>query len=338
MIHHVVVRPVRPADAPQLQALADLLDTVNLPDDPAAIAKIIADSERSFAGEEHRHASYTLVAVRLSEQGEELLGTGSLFAFHGMPDEPHYFLKVVDQVVHSRQLNTDRTRRLLKLGKDVEPWTELGGLVVHPRARGMGVGKLLVAARLLLVAMHPERFCSRLLAELLPHRREDGGNAFWDAVGAPLTGLDYYRADLLCRSDKEFIDAFFPHDEIVVELLPPPARELIGIEGTATTPVRQLLRRAGFQYLGTVDPFDAGPHDGALVSAITPIQRSRRRVRLDLPPQGPGQDHLVGASHSHCFLAAGCELPHDGLRLSHDLALRLGLEPGMTAWTMPLDW
>jgi arginine/ornithine N-succinyltransferase beta subunit len=59
-----------------------------------------------------------------------------------------------------------------------------------------------VAARLLLVAMHPERFCRRLLAELLPPREGSGGNAFWDSVGAPLTGLDYYRADLLCRSDK----------------------------------------------------------------------------------------------------------------------------------------
>jgi len=75
-------------------------------------------------------------------------------------------------------------------------------IYLAPAARGQGVGKLLVAARLLLVAMHRERFCRRLLAELLPPRREDGGNAFWDAVGAPLTGLSYYRADLLCRTDK----------------------------------------------------------------------------------------------------------------------------------------
>ena len=335
----IMVRPVRSEDASQLHALADLLDTVNLPDDPAMLAKIIADSQRSFLGEDPRHASYTLVAVRVEADGAQtLLGTGSLFAYHGMPDEPHYFLKVVDQVVHSRQLNSDRTRRILKLGKDVEPWTELGGLVVHPQARGQGVGKLLLAARLLLVAMHPERFCTRLLAELLPPRRDDGGNAFWDAVGAPLTGLDYYRADLLCRSDKEFIEAFFPHEEIVVELLPPLARELIGQEGPATTPVRSLLKRAGFQYLGTVDPFDAGPHDGATVAAIPPIQRSRRQVRLDLPPLGPVADHLVGNPKTHHFLAAPCEIAGDGLRLYHDLAARLALSAGSPAWSMPLDW
>ncbi len=344
MSEPVIIRPARPDDAAQLHALADLLDTVNLPDDPKAIAKIITDSERSFAGADPRHASYTFVAVQTKDGAERLLGTGSLFAYHGMPDEPHYFLKVVDQVVHSRQLNTDRTRRLLKLGKDTEPWTEFGGLVVHPEARGHGVGKLLVAARLLLVAMHPERFCRRLLAELLPPRREDGGNAFWDAVGAPLTGLDYYRADLLCRSDKEFIDAFFPHDEIVVDLLPPDARELIGHEGPATTPVRSLLTRAGFKYLGTVDPFDAGPHDGALVSEVVPIQRSRRLIRLDLaptapaPPEAPRHGHLVANPATNHFSFAACEIVGEGIRLPEERSQLLELAPGTPCWAMPLDW
>ncbi len=340
----LLLRPVRSDDAGQLQALADLLDTVNLPDDPVVIAKLIADSERSFAalsstqtGPDARHASYTLVA----ELGGRILGTGSLFAFHGLPDEPHYFLTVVDQTVHSKQLNADRTRRILKLGRDIEPWTELGGLVVHPDARGKGVGKMLLAARLLLVAMHPGRFCRRLLAELLPPRREDGGNAFWDAVGGPLTGLSYYRADLLCRTDKEFIDAFFPHEDMLVELLPPPARELIGQEGPATAPVRALLRRAGFAYLGTIDPFDAGPHDGAEVSAITPIQRSRQLIRLDLPPLGQPETlatQLVANAATHMAMPIPCAAQGHGLRLYHDLSTRLGLNAGDATWAMPLDW
>lgn len=343
MSEPVLVRPVRPDDAPALQALADLLDTVNLPDDPAAIAGIIRDSERSFAalasatlpaGFDAKHASYTMVAV----QDGKLLGTGSLFAFHGMPDEPHYYLRVEEQVVHSKQLNADRTRHPLRLGKDTEPWTEFGGLVVHPEARGQGVGKLLVAARLALVAMHPTRFCRRLLAELLPPRREDGSNAFWDAVGAPLTGLSYYRADLLCRTDKEFIEAFFPHEELLVELLPPAAQELIGKEGPATTPVRALLKRAGFRHLGTVDPFDAGPHDGVEVKDCGPIQRAHRAVRLESPPAAGVANELVGSPGNHHFASVPCEAVGHGLRLAEADAERLGVAVGDECWVMPLAW
>jgi hypothetical protein len=45
----VMIRPVRPEDAAALVQLATLLDTVNLPRDPALIAEIIIESATSFA-------------------------------------------------------------------------------------------------------------------------------------------------------------------------------------------------------------------------------------------------------------------------------------------------
>jgi arginine N-succinyltransferase len=235
-------------------------------------------------------------------------------------------------------LNTERHLHLLRLERDEVPWTELGGLVVHPETRGKGIGKLLVAARLLLIAMHPAHFCQRLLAELLPPQREDGSNAFWDALGAPLTGLNYYRADLLCRTDKEFINALFPRHEIVLELMPPDAQTVLGQVGPVTEPVLHLLRRAGFQYLGTVDPFDGGPHYGAPLAEVQPIQRSRALVCLDLPPVDTGRPVLLGNPVSHRFHAAPAEVCSHGLRIDKVTAELLDLHPGDLVWHMPLDW
>jgi arginine N-succinyltransferase len=340
----VLIRPVGSNDTAALVQLAGLLDTMNLPRDPEVIASIIAESEASFARLAcPRHqptqvsaykGTYTLVAM----QNEQLLGTASLLSHHGTPEDPHYYLRVVEQTFHSKQLNTERRRHLLRLERDEVPWTELGGLVVHPQARGQGVGKLLVAARLLLVAMYSEYFCQRLLAELLPPRRSDGSNAFWDALGEPLTGLNYYRADLLCRTDKEFIESLFPQHEIVLELLPPDARAVVGQVGPATIPVYHLLQRAGLRYLNTVDPFDGGPHYGAPLDTVQPIQHSRSLVCLDLPPTAQAHPVLLSNPQRQWFYATPAQRYGYGVRLEDPTRQFLHIHPGDLVWMMPLDW
>lgn len=341
----IVVRPVCRDDADELLYLAGLLDTLNLPRDQEAIASIIATSQASFAALNDLAAAsgsavttaarmHTLVAV----QKDHVLGTASLLSHHGTPDDPHYYLRVVEHTFHSKQLGMQRTRRLLRLEHDETPWTEFGGLVVHPEARGQGIGKLLLAGRLLLVTMHAAQFCPRFLAELLPPRRTDGGNAFWDALGGPLTGLNYYRADRLCRSNKEFIEALFPHHEIVLELLPEAAQSIVGEIGPATLPARRMFERAGFRYLGTVDPFDGGPHYGAQWQDIKPLQGSQRLVCLDDPPTYTDTHLLLGNPLMHRFTAAPCQVQGHGMRLHRDTAEELDLHAGELVWCLPLDW
>ncbi len=343
--HPIVVRPVRPDDADELLYLAGLLDTLNLPRDREAIASIIETSQASFskltaaatdiAGSSLSSARmHTLVAV----QEDYVLGTASLLSHHGTPDDPHYYLRVVEHTLHSKQLRTQRTRRLLRLEHDKTPWTEFGGLIVHPEARGQGIGKLLLAVRLLLVAIHAAHFCDRFLAELLPPRRTDGGNAFWDALGGPLTGLNYYRADLLCRSDKEFIESLFPHHEIVLELLPEAAQAIVGQVGPATVPACRMFERVGFRYLDTVDPFDGGPHYGAQWQDVEPLQRSQRLVCLDGPPDQADTHLLLGNPLTHRFTAAHCQIQGHGIRLHTDTAAELDLQAGDLVWCLPLDW
>ncbi len=343
--HPIVVRPVCADDTDELLHLAGLLDTLNLPRDREVITSIITASQTSFSQLANIDTdldtsppigvrTHTLVAV----QDKRILGTASLLSHHGTPDDPHYYLRVVEHTLHSTQLDTQRTRRLLRLEYDETPWTELGGLIVHPETRGRGVGKLLLAGRLLLIAMHEAQFCTRFLAELLPERRADGGNAFWDALGGPLTGLNYYRADLLCRSDKEFIKSLFPHHEIVLDLLPEAAQVIVGEVGPATLPACRMLQRVGFQYLEMVDPFDGGPHYGAQWQDIGPMQRSRRAVCLDDPPTQADTHLLLGNPQTHQFTAAPCQIQGHGIRLYATTSQELNLKAGDLVWCLPLDW
>src|SRR5215813_3840241 len=77
------------------------------------------------------------------------LATASLLSHHGTAEDPHYAWRIVEHTFHSRQLQVEYRRHLLRLEREEVPWTELGGLVVHPKAREHGLGKLLVAVRLL---------------------------------------------------------------------------------------------------------------------------------------------------------------------------------------------
>jgi arginine N-succinyltransferase len=157
-------------------------------------------------------------------------------------------------------------------------------------------------------------------------------------LGGPLTGLNYYRADLLCRSDKEFIESLFPHHEIVLELLPQAAQAIVGEVGPATLPARRMFEQAGFRYLGTIDPFDGGPHYGAQQQDIEPLQRSRCLVCLDHPPAHSESHLLLGNPRIHRFTAALCQIQGHGMRLHADTAMELGLQAGDVVWCMPLDW
>src|SRR5262249_43211385 len=117
----LLIRPVRLDDAAPLVQLAALLDTVNLPRDPEIVAEIIAESTASFArltrpapaptAPQFCRGTYTLGAP----QGAHLLGTASLLSHHGTAEDPHYYLRVVEHTFHSRQLDVEYRRHLLRL-------------------------------------------------------------------------------------------------------------------------------------------------------------------------------------------------------------------------------
>jgi len=244
-----------------VRRLARHLNTVNLPDDAAAIRSLLEHSEQSFAGTLEPIAKHQYMFLLRDRQEDCALGTSMVFAQLGRRDAPYIYFAVRHEEKYSASLDRHFIHTLLDTTYSYYGPTELGGLVMDPTYRGTPhrFGTMISYVRLLFIAMHRRRFKDELLAELLPPFRADGSSALWEAVGRRFTGLSYREADRLSRSNKEFIKGLFP-DSIYATLLDEEAQALIGVVGPQTLSVRNMLVRLGFSYAHRVDPFDGGPH------------------------------------------------------------------------------
>ncbi len=293
----LLLRDAQRADLKSLRALASELDTVNLPDEERALAAILDHSARSFSGKIRAPLERTYVFVLEDPRSGRVVGTSMVIAQHGTRESPCTFFDVSEREHYSSTLDRHFRHRVLSIGYHFDGPTEIGGLVVAPRYRGGEArpGKQLAYVRLLYVAMHPERFREKLLAELMPPLLPDGRSLFWESCGKRFTGLEYQEADKRSRRNKEFIQQLFPPGDLYVTLLPPRVQRVLGAVGPQTLGVKYLLEKVGFRYVDRIDPFDGGPHYEARVADIT-LVRAYRRLRVasrHLGARDPAADHLV---------------------------------------------
>jgi arginine N-succinyltransferase len=291
----LLLRDARRADLPSLARLAKVLDSVNLPDDPRALARIIDVSVRSFSGRirDPLRRHYVFVA---EAPGGRIVGTSMVIAQHGTRESPCTFFDVSEREHYSATIDRHFRHPVLSMGYHFEGPTEIGGLVVEPGWRGGAdrAGKQLAFVRFLYMAVHPERFRETVLAELMPPLTPDGRSRFWEAFGKRFTDLDYQTADKKSRENKEFIQQLFPPVDVYATLFSPAVRRDLGKVGAATEPIRGLLERIGFRYVSRIDPFDGGPHYEAKLREVT-LVRDHRTARLaHAPLAGDAPDALVG--------------------------------------------
>lgn len=329
-------------DLKELLGVARSLDSVNLPADEAALADLLARSERAFSGEEPDPARRTYLFVLEGDDGA-VLGCSMTIARHGTSDEPHYFFQVEERFMRSPSLDRDVRHCVLRLRSDTQGLTELGGLVVRPEARRLSSpGKQLSLVRFLYVAMHRERFCDRMLAELMPPLSPDGSSVLWEALGKRLTGLTYREADQRSRGDKRFIEELFPTDTIVASFLPAEAQREIGRVGPATFAAQRMLENQGFRYAAAVDPFDGGPHYVAHTDAVTAV-RTTRKLNAQRLVKGhePAKRFLVAIERNGnpTFLATVATAHVDGDTLYLDATAwnTLSLSVGEHVYATPFD-
>lgn len=319
-------------------AVAEHLDTVNLPHDRKVIEGILDRSERSFNGELPASEREFVFVLEDQDKGA-IIGTSMIYAQHGTKRAPHIFFRVENDERYSVTLDRYFVHRTLRIGYNYNGPTEIGGLILLPQYRRNvnALGKALSYVRFLFIRMHRPIFRDRVLSELLPPLEPDGTSKLWKALGKRFTGLTYQEADRLSKDNKEFIHALFPDDPIHTELLPDDVQAIIGQVGQDTHAVEKMLRRIGFEYAEQIDPFDGGPHFVANTDAITII---RDAEQLEVRPEGSGDRRwaIVGVETvggRPQFRAVGAQVtPHGGgsVGLAEDVRKRLGVEIGQTVW------
>jgi arginine N-succinyltransferase len=325
-------------DVEQVLAVAEHLDTVNLPHDRAVIESILDRSEKSFAGELPTQELEFLFVLEDLQQ-KRIIGTSIIYAQHGTKRAPHIFFRVENDERYSVTLDRYFVHRTLRIGYNYNGPTEIGGLILLPEYRRNvhALGKALSYVRFLFMRMHRPWFRNQVLSELLPPLEPDGTSKLWEALGRRFTGLTYQEADRVSKDNKEFIHALFPDDPIHLELLPDEVQSIIGQVGEDTRAVEKMLRRIGFDYAEQIDPFDGGPHFIANTDEITII---RDAEELEVKGEGVG-DHrwaiiaVETPGQRPGFRATGALVtPHGSgnVGLSEDARTRLGVELGQKVW------
>lgn len=269
-----ILRNVTMNDLDDLFDLSGKVSFINLPHDEEIIKQKITASLQSFKKPSKDLEKNYYIFVIEDTKSQKVIGVSMIHAQHGTEKEPHFFLRVSHENKYSQTINTGFVHGTLKLGLDTNGPTEIGGLVIHPEFRGKKgkLGKQISFVRFLYMAIYPERFKETIHSELMPPFDENGRAPLWEAIGRRFMNMGYQEADILSRSNKEFILSLFPSDNIYMTLLPMDARNAVGKVGNDTLPVKKMLENIGFQYIQEIDPFDGGPHYQCKLQNILPIK------------------------------------------------------------------
>jgi arginine N-succinyltransferase len=286
-----ILRSVQTQDLKALYKLSTMMVFINLPADEDLISSKIQSSMRSFKNpHQELHKNYYIFVLEDST-AHDILGVSMIHAQHGTEDEPHFYMTVGQEAKFSQTINTGFVHGTLKLGMDTNGPTEIGGLVLNPEFRGhqAKLGKQLSFVRFLYMAQRPERFKPMVHSELMPPFDKHGNSPLWEAIGRRFLNMNYTEADILSRSNKEFILSLFPSENIYQTLLPIEARESIGKVGKDTEPVKKMLESIGFKYTYEVDPFDGGPHYRCPLKDIRPVKERITGVLITNKSFDPAQ-------------------------------------------------
>ena len=270
------VRPIARDDLPAVFTLSERSGAglTTLPANRERLSERIDRSLASFAGTADRgDACYVFVLI--DSRDERVVGICAIEAAVGLK-EPWYNYHVGTLVHASRTLGVYTVTPTLFLANDHTGHSELCSLFIDQAYRVGKNGALLSKSRLLFIAEFAHLFADKVIAELRGKLDANGLSPFWDGLGRHFFAMEYSAADYLTGiGQKAFIAELMPKHPVYVNLLPPGARDAIGVVHVDAAPARAMLEQEGFRYEGYVDIFDAGPTLECFRDTIDAVRRSQ---------------------------------------------------------------
>lgn len=333
------VRSIRRDDLEALLALARStgVGVTTLPANEERLSRRIEASLASQAAEPSPEASSFVFVLENDEDGSVVGICGLEGAVGG--DEPWYNYRVGLSVHASRELGVYRKLETLFLTNDLTGSAELCSLFLHPDWRRNSNGSLLSKSRFLFLAEFPERFNSRVIAEMRGVSDAGGRSPFWESLGRHFFKIDFSEADYLTGlGQKSFIAELMPRQPVYTAFLSEEARAVISQVHEATRPARAMLESEGFRYNGAVDIFDAGPTIECELGQIRAVRDSQVLTAKPEDETG-GRIWMVANRRLDDFRVclAQTEPTPMGLPLTREVIARLGIEPGDSVRAVPLS-
>ena len=300
----LVVRPAGPADLDFLLELAILSGPgfTSLPEDPDQLAERLDLSRDSFGAAIPAQERWYTLMLEETETGD-VDGIASVKAAVGLK-RPFFSFRVNSNTASSPSLNIRLDHQTLVLVNECTGWSEVGSLFLKADRRKGGAGRLLSQSRYMLIGAQPDLFAETVLAELRGVFTPDGACPFWDHVAHKFFPMPFDDADMMTGStDKQFILDLAPRHPIYVELLPEPARAVIGKVHPQGVPAMALLESEGFRPNGLIDIFDAGPTVSCARDHIRTVRDARRLAVAIAPTVEAELPSLISTDNVGAFRA-----------------------------------
>lgn len=315
------IRAARPEDLRALYDLAKLTGGgfTNLPAEKATLEAKLARSVEGFGREGENPGDDLYVFMLENVETRQIRGTCQIFGAVGT-DRPFYSYLISTLTQKSEELGRIFRNQTLNLTTDLEGFSEVGGLFLHPQERAGGLGMLLARSRYLFIKQHRPRFGDSVLAELRGVMDQAGHSPFWDAIGGRFFGMSFPEADEFnAIHGTQFIADLFPKTPIYVSMLPDSARAVMGQPHPTGRAALKMLENENFDWDGYIDIFDGGPTVTCRTDKIRTVMEADW-TRVAGAEEGGGSTMMVAAG-------VGCEFASCYGQARHDDNGELLLEP-----------